>query len=174
MQMAARLVRPEGIAVLALLAALEGAVLLLGGLLLLVFSGLVGGIFSAIGGTIAGFLVVSAIFTFMVAYGYWNGFGWAWWVGLILAIIGAIRAILTVPLGVISLVINGLIIYYLTRPYVQEYFGRSRPLTPPPPTPYTAASLEKTFVTCRSCGAANDLTANFCKACGVQLRPERP
>jgi multisubunit Na+/H+ antiporter MnhB subunit len=172
--MAPTLVRPGGIAVLALLAALEGTVLLLGGLLLLVFSGLVGGIFSAIGGIIAGFLVVSAIFSFMVAYGYWNGFGWAWWVGLVLAIIGAIRAILTVPLGVISLVINGLIIYYLTRPYVQEYFGRSRPLTPPSPTPYTTASLEKALVTCRYCGAANDLSANFCRSCGVQLRSEGP
>jgi hypothetical protein len=56
--------------VLALLAALEGALLLLGGLLLLIFSGLIGGIFSAIDGTIAGLLVVSAIFTFIVAYGY--------------------------------------------------------------------------------------------------------
>ena len=70
---------------MALLAALEGAVLLLGGLLLVVFSGLVGGIFSAIVGIVADFLVVSAIFTFMVAYCYWNGSGWAWWVGLISA-----------------------------------------------------------------------------------------
>jgi hypothetical protein len=56
--------------ILALLAALEGALLLLGGLLLLIFSGLIGGIFSDIDGTIAGLLVVSAIFTFIVAYGY--------------------------------------------------------------------------------------------------------
>ena len=127
--MAARLVRPRGITVLVLLGALEGAVLLLGGLLLLIFSGLVGGVPSAT----AGLLLVSAIFNFIVAYGYWNGFGWAWWGGLILAIIGAIGAILMMPLGVmtmaLSLIINGLIIYYLTQPYVQEYFGRSRPLS---------------------------------------------
>lgn len=68
--MATRFARPVGMTVLALLAALEGALLLLGGLLLLIFSGLIGGIFSAIDGTIAGLLVVSAIFTFIVAYGY--------------------------------------------------------------------------------------------------------
>ena len=68
--MATRFARPVGMTVLALLAALEGALLLLGGLLLLIFSGLIGGIFSAIDGIIAGLLVVSAIFTFIVAYGY--------------------------------------------------------------------------------------------------------
>jgi ribosomal protein L40E len=166
----------RAITILVLLASIEGTILLVGGLLLLIFSGAVGGIVSTFGGAVAGFLLVSALFNFIVAYGFWNGFGWAWWVGLVLAIVGVIRAILVMGLGTmtmaLSLIINNLMIYYLTRPHVRKYLGRSKPQTLPLSAQSRATPQERTLITCQNCGATNDPSASFCNTCGIQLRPQ--
>jgi len=174
----ARLVRPTGVIILALLAALEGFILIIVGLFLAALAGVLGGLLFAVGGSIGGLFILFGIMNFVVAYGYWNGSGWAWIVGLILAIIGVIRALLSSWTGLISLLTNGLIIYYLTRPHVQRFFGKAPALTPPPPTPSfvpsppsTPTSQGRTRIRCPKCGSLNEEDAKFCKTCGTKLVP---
>jgi len=64
-----------------------------------------------------------------MAYGLWNGKRWAWTITLILSGIGIILGIASIAVGniggVFHIIINGVIIYYLYRPNVKAFFGRS-------------------------------------------------
>jgi hypothetical protein len=118
--------RPDGVAVLAILAGLGGLALFGSAAILVIFVPFSAPISTAImfGGFFAGlviFLVVLGFIEFVVAFGYWMGYPWAWWVGLILSIIGLIGF----PIGTI---INAIIIYYLTRPHVKAWFRQEHSL----------------------------------------------
>lgn len=75
----------------------------------------------------------------LVAYGLWIGAGWAWWLTMIIAILGVIGGLLSLlggaPSGIISLIIYGVIIWYFWQPYVKAYFGQARAPAPPPTPP---------------------------------------
>jgi uncharacterized membrane protein (DUF2068 family) len=93
---------------------------------------LLGGVGIAIGAV----LVALAIVSFFVAYGLWKGRGWAWTVTLILSIISIVWNAITIATaanfgGIISIIISGIIIYYLYRPHVKAYFGKG--VSPSPP-----------------------------------------
>ncbi len=122
--------RPLGITILAILG-------FIGGLFFFAFAAL----FAALAPMLAGemeaavpfasllFTVGSIIFVILgivqivISYGLWKGASWAWWVYIILLALGVVSSILSLPQGILGLVINGVIIYYLTRPHVREYFG---------------------------------------------------
>ena len=83
-------------------------------------------------------LVALAVVSFVVAYGLLKGKGWAWTVSIILSIISIVWNAITLITaanygGIISIIISGIIIYYLFRPHVKAYFGKgvnpSRPTT---------------------------------------------
>jgi hypothetical protein len=84
----------------------------------------VGGVFIAIG-----------VASFVVAYGLWNGKGWAWTVTVVLAIIGIVLDAISIATGnfgsIISIIISAVILYYVYRPHVKAYFGKG-PLQPQP------------------------------------------
>ncbi len=74
-------------------------------------------------------LVAIAIVSFIVAYGLLKGKGWAWTVAIILSIISIVWNIITLVTaanygGIISIIISGIILYYLFRPHVKAYFGK--------------------------------------------------
>jgi uncharacterized membrane protein (DUF2068 family) len=73
--------------------------------------------------------IILGIAWFVLAWGLWTGKGWAWIITLILAVISAVFnviEIITLNVGsVFSLIVNIIIIYYLYRPNVRAYFGRS-------------------------------------------------
>jgi hypothetical protein len=73
--------------------------------------------------------IIIGIAWLVLAWGLWTGRGWAWIITLILAVISAIFnvfEIITLNVGsVFSLIVNIIIIYYLYRPNVRAYFGRS-------------------------------------------------
>ena len=79
-------------------------------------------------GIIGGMLIVIGIAGFVVAWGLLTGKGWAWIITLILAIVSVIFSIVGIVSGgapsIISLIINGIILYYMYRPNVKSYFGR--------------------------------------------------
>jgi hypothetical protein len=90
---------------------------------------LLGGIGIAFGGVI----LAIAIASFVVAYGLLKGLGWAWTVTVILSIISIVSNAISIATGniasIISIIISGIILYYLYRPHVKAYFGKgiSRP-----------------------------------------------
>jgi MFS family permease len=95
--------------------------------------------------------IVSIILSFVIAYGFWKGLRWSWFVAMILLIIGITIPIIFVPWTFIMLsrvsptdifnpfilvttvqtlifvALYGTIIFYLTRPHVRTYFHIGKP-----------------------------------------------
>jgi hypothetical protein len=123
--------RPTGVTVLAVLAALGGIFGVLAGLTLLGF----GSFFAASGlGGLAfvfGLLVLAlGVAELALAYGLWGLRPWAWQYGIALAVLSVLLNVVELVLGytsitsvVISVVISGVIIYYLNTPEVRRAFG---------------------------------------------------
>lgn len=59
------------------------------------------------------FLILLGILYYLLARGLWKGSSWARVVELILASLGAFGGLISLPSGIIGLVISGLIIWYL-------------------------------------------------------------
>ncbi len=68
------------------------------------------------------FVIIGAV-QLVISYGLWKGAGWAWWIYVILLAIGIVSSLLSLPQGVLGIAINGVVLYYMTRPHVKEYFG---------------------------------------------------
>lgn len=96
------------------------------------------GFFTALGTVVAVVCALFAIIYLLMAWGLWTGQGWAWTVTLIftiLSLIGSVISLIAI-VGIVPLVINILILYYLTRPHVKAFFGKGpAPEAPPPPPP---------------------------------------
>lgn len=108
--------RPLGVTIIAILLILGGLLWLVSGLILLII--LVGIVFLALG-----------IAYLVMAYGLLKGRGWAWTISLILSAIGIVAGIYYITQNniggaIVSLIINGVIIYYLYRPNVKAFFGK--------------------------------------------------
>ena len=84
-----------------------------------------GGFLVVAGAIIGGILMVIGIANLIIAYGLFKGRNWAWMLCLIFAVISIVFGILTFPAGIITILFNALIIYYLTRPNVKEFFGKA-------------------------------------------------
>jgi lysylphosphatidylglycerol synthetase-like protein (DUF2156 family) len=65
---------------------------------------------------------------FGLAWGLFTGKGWSWLITVIFAIITVVVSIIGVLSGSITsiptLIINGVILYYMYRPHIKSYFGR--------------------------------------------------
>ena len=124
--MSSQKVRPIGVTILAALEIISGIVAIVGGFFFATFSAMMmmgADMFGAFGVVISGVLIVIGIISFIMAWGLLQGKPWAWTITLILTII---HLIFDLPsFNVIGLVINGLILYYLYRPHVKAYFGKS-------------------------------------------------
>ena len=133
-----------GIAILAILEILGGLLILFLGLAVAAVSGT---LFSALGlavpagiGIAAGGVVgVFGLLGLLVGWGLWMGKGWARILAIILSGLGVLAGLAGLALGsipsVVGLVIDGLILWYLFRPNVRAFFGRSAQPMPTQPTP---------------------------------------
>jgi hypothetical protein len=144
--------RPIGVTIIGVLMAI-GGVIMIGvgiiasvGTLVLPFVAMepgqeLGGFSTAMFGGIAAvtgaIMLALGIAALVIAYGLFKGRPWAWTAAVILSAIGIALSILQIAAGVftgdfsgiISLIINGVIIYYLYRPHVKAYFGKA--VSPP-------------------------------------------
>lgn len=109
--------RPLGVTIIAIL-------MIIVGILSVVF----GAIFFLVGGFVP---VAVGIASIAMAYGLWKGKRWAWTITLILSAIGVISGIASIAIGnvggIVSVIIYGVIIYYLYRPNVKAFFGKMQP-----------------------------------------------
>ena len=149
--------RPSGVAILSILAALGGIVFLIGAAVLGILAGTMsefiesaieeygtGTYLSGVGEFVTGIIMAIAAVAAIIgilylinAYGLWVGKGWAWWLTIILSVLGIIGGLLSLQagIGIIPIIIYIVIIYYFTRPHVKEFFGLAAPPPPPPPPP---------------------------------------
>lgn len=153
--------RPVGISIIAVLAALLGVLFFVGAALFAALStagsflqdmietyaatygGTVipdlGSFLTAIALAIAGVLAIIGILYLVTAYGLWTGRGWARILAIILLILDIIGGLLTLPAGIIGLIIAAVLLWYFFTPSVRAFFGAgSAPQAPPPPPPQQA------------------------------------
>ncbi|MEM2084234.1 MAG: hypothetical protein QXP60_09790 [Nitrososphaerota archaeon] len=141
--------RPLGVTILAILEAIGGIIYLAGILLINLFLGMMmgfmpeeipemeffGGFLGMIALVVSIVLLILGLVSFLLAYGLWTGKGWAWTLTFIFSIIGILLGLVSLPAGIITILINIVILYYLTRPHVKAFFGKAPPPVPPPPPP---------------------------------------
>jgi hypothetical protein len=98
-----------------------------------------GGFFVGLG--VGGFVLLVAFITMAVGYGFLGGAGWAWTLAVAISAIDLIVGIVqlfglsipTLRIGVIgiggftgvgTIIISGLVLFYLSRPNVRGFFGK--------------------------------------------------
>jgi hypothetical protein len=127
-------VRPQGVTILAILAAIGGVLGVLAGAALI---GL-GGVVAARSGFLSGFVTIfglialaQSILLLAFAYGAWTLQPWAWTLGVAAEVIGLILSGLFILGGdpissqIVGIVIALVILYYLFTPNVKAAFGRA-------------------------------------------------
>ena len=134
--------RPMGITILAILAFIGGILGICGALSGIVGASFLGGLAASVGASnataLGGMLVVYSIIALAFAaadlvfgFGAWTLKPWAWMLGMVLFGLNIVFQLVAVIAGwatftgvLISLVISGVIIYYLLTPEVKKAFGR--------------------------------------------------
>jgi hypothetical protein len=141
--------RPFGVTIIAILVIISGIVMIIvgagavaiapffpslaqtEGMMIDAISGALLSVTAIISGIILLALGIAALF---IAYGLIKARGWAWTAAVVLSIIVIIMSVVSIVTGnigsIISLAINGVILYYLYRPHVKAYFGKAVPSTP--------------------------------------------
>jgi hypothetical protein len=109
--------RPLGVTIIAVLMIIGGILSIIGGIILLIFG-------------IGIFLILLGIASLVIAWGLLKAKRWAWILTVIISIITIIYSIVGIATGrfdsVINLILYGIILYYLFRPDVKAYFGKTK------------------------------------------------
>jgi uncharacterized membrane protein (DUF2068 family) len=121
--------RPFGVTIIAILIIIAGVISLLIGIGSVAIGPLIGLVF-VVTGAISLALGVAYL---VMAYGLWKGKGWAWTISTIVLFIGIVIDIISLPRrsegdivsSIVSIAINAVILYYLFRPHVKAYFGKT-------------------------------------------------
>lgn len=146
-----------------------------------------GGIFAGLTLIIAGVVLFFAFIWLLVGWGFLNGKGWAWTVGLIFSFLGVLLAIGAAATGsltaIAGVLIWGLMIYYLFTGPVKAFFGKGPAINPayanPPATSrpsFSPTSFVGPSVAGGSTGSfggshTSSNTARFCNNCGSTISP---
>lgn len=125
--------RPQGVTILAILAAISGVLGLFGGVVLLGLGGL-----AAAGAPAGGLVLIGAIIVLVAsvlalafAYGAWTLKPWAWTLGIAAEVLSLVSSGVAIVGGgsitnqIFSIVIAVAILYYLFTPNVKAAFGRT-------------------------------------------------
>ena len=120
-------IRPVGVTILAILEIMSGVTAIGFGVFFTALLGSMGGSIvggeGAILGVITGIAVTIGITSFVMAWGLLKGKPWAWTITLILTIISFISNALST--NIVGLILGFVILYYLFRPHVKSYFGKT-------------------------------------------------
>ncbi|MEM3786638.1 MAG: hypothetical protein QXZ59_04575, partial [Nitrososphaeria archaeon] len=137
--------RPFGVTILAILTAINAIVYFgLAAFVGVIFAWIgelipraLTGLLAIIAMVVSVIAVIFGLIYLLLAWGLWSGKGWAWTITLILTILSLLGSLITAAsgFGIVSLIINVLILYYLTRPHVKAFFGKGPPPEMPPPPP---------------------------------------
>jgi hypothetical protein len=137
--------RPTGVTIIAILNVISGIVMIAGGIGLAAIGSIlptmttldpnasgqlaVAGLLGVGGIAVGGILIILGIISFIVAWGLLKGKGWAWSVTMVLSIISIVIGVISMVAGsfgsIVNIIIAGIIIYYLYRPHVKAFFGKS-------------------------------------------------
>ncbi len=121
--------RPFGVTIISILIIIAGVISLLIGIGSVAIGPLIGLVF-VVTGAISLALGVAYL---VMAFGLWKGKGWAWTISTIVLFIGIVIDMISLPRrsagdivsSIVSIAINAVILYYLFRPHVKAYFGKT-------------------------------------------------
>lgn len=133
-----------GITILAILDILVGILAIAGGGLIVgvanssILASYGYSMFNGIIAVIGGFAIVIGLFAIFVGWGMWNGKGWAWILAVVLYGLGALFGLIGLVgggySGIVGLLIDILLLWYMFRPHVKAYFGKGTTMMQPAPT----------------------------------------
>jgi len=70
------------------------------------------------------YYVLVGVIGLVLAWGLWMGKGWAWILAVIIFIIGIIVDLVTLPTGIVGVVIDAIVLYLLMRPDTRRFCGK--------------------------------------------------
>jgi hypothetical protein len=70
------------------------------------------------------YYVVVGVIGLVLAWGLWTGKGWAWVIAVIVFIIGLVTDLVTLPTGIVGVVIDAVVLYLLSRPDTRMFCGK--------------------------------------------------
>ncbi len=121
--------RPAGVAILGILHAIGGAFAIVGvlmGITMLTVGAFQDALMVGQGGFLVVLASVLAAINFGIAGALFSGRAWGRMIVIILAIISLVSGIVYIVSGeatsIFLIILNGIILWYLRRPYVKEYF----------------------------------------------------
>ena len=122
-------------------------------------------------------LLIVSLFYLVVGWGFLSAQGWAWVVGILLNILGVVLAIAAVASGstvsgISGLIVNLIILSYLSKRSVRVYFGQALPLTgekAQAPSYAKPSETSASRVICPRCGSEIMKGAKRCGVCGSPL-----
>jgi uncharacterized membrane protein HdeD (DUF308 family) len=130
--------RPLGVTIIAVLTIIGGIAFLASGITAVTVAPFLSGtstnnnnnIIAPILSALTGFaLLILGIAYFVMAYGLLKAKGWAWTITVVLSCIGIALGFVSIVTGhigsIFSVVVNGLILYYIYRPNVKSFFGKT-------------------------------------------------
>ena len=113
------------ITIIAILYFVAGLLAVLGGILLMVGGAAVGQL--VLGGMTGGVSLVVGLIYLVIAGGFWNGWKAIWYLavifGFIVIILCVVGLLTTGGVSLIGLIIQALLLYYMFKPNVKEFFG---------------------------------------------------
>ena len=118
--------RPMTVKILVLIVAIGSIIPILVGLMMLTGGGAYEGYFmqELLSQIVPTYYVVVGVIGLVVAWGLWMGRGWAWILAVIIFIIGIIMDLITLPTGIVGVVIDAIVLYLLLRPDTRRFCGK--------------------------------------------------
>ena len=137
--------RPLGVTIIAILTIIGGIAFLASGITAVTVAPFLSGTGTNNTNMLAGLSAVTgaALLTlglayFVMALGLLKGKGWAWSLTVVLSCIGIALGLVSTVTGnigaIFNVVINGVILYYIYRPYVKSFFGKTTTTATTSPT----------------------------------------
>ena len=118
--------RPLGVTTISILGIIGGILGLLAGVWLMAWGTVFFGAFGLLFGVI--FIIIGIIFI-IIGIGCFKAWFWVWTVGVIISVIsfvlGIISLFTTGKGALLTIVIFGIILFYLFQPHVKAYFGKA-------------------------------------------------
>jgi len=118
--------RPTVVKILVLIVAIGSIIPILAGVMMLTGGVAYEGYFmqELLSQIIPTYSVLVGVIGLVVAWGLWIGKGWAWILALIIFIIGIIMDLVTLPTGIVGVVIDAIVLYLLMRPDTRRFCGK--------------------------------------------------
>ncbi|MBR4226430.1 MAG: hypothetical protein IKR86_06635 [Candidatus Methanomethylophilaceae archaeon] len=118
--------RPVLISIIAILYFVFGVLMVLGGILIAISGVAVPGLEVPVA-FIGGGIIVAGVISLIIAGGFWNGWKAIWYLAVIIGIIEIIFDVIALVGGgviyIVALLIQLVLLYYIFRPKVKEFFG---------------------------------------------------